>query len=310
MINTLKKIMVATDFTKEATPALKAAALIAESAEAELVAVHVLEKLDVKYNFLIADIDAKLKAEATKSLDEVVAKLGAKGKVKASTMVRTGAPFEEIASAAISAKADLLVVGCGLPMGKKGSRVGHFGPVANHLAHKLPLDILFARDGSEGPFKRIIAAVDFSRCSKDALERACSLAKACGSKTVTAVHAYSIPDQYYYTGHTRKEVKAQVLAYAEKEAADWMKTVETYGVKVQMVYVEGAPATAIVKEAVAREAQVVVIGTHGRTASSAVLLGNVAERVIRTAHCSVWAERVEGQSMTFAKAISRLMGLE
>jgi universal stress protein A len=49
----------------------------------------------------------------------------------------------------------------------------------------------------------------------------------------------------------------------------------------------GEATTAIVHEAEQRQADVIVMGTHGRTALKYMLLGSVAEKIVRRAHCPV-----------------------
>ena len=66
------------------------------------------------------------------------------------------------------------------------------------------------------------------------------------------------------------------------------------GIPVVIASAPGDPAEEIVRYATAHDIDLIVLGTHGRTGLSRVLLGSVAERVIRTAPCPVLA--VPGRS--------------
>lgn len=61
----------------------------------------------------------------------------------------------------------------------------------------------------------------------------------------------------------------------------------SHGFSVSHVFLEGDPAAEIVKHATAVGSDVIVLGTHGRTGADRLLLGSVAERVMRDAPCSV-----------------------
>jgi len=63
------------------------------------------------------------------------------------------------------------------------------------------------------------------------------------------------------------------------------------GVPVERVLMEGEPGEAILRAARERECDLIVMGTHGRTGLRHVLLGSVAERVVRKANCPVLTVR-------------------
>jgi nucleotide-binding universal stress UspA family protein len=139
------------------------------------------------------------------------------------------------------------------------------------------------------PYKHVVVPVDFSDPSKRALDEAIGLVGAFGAK-LTLVHVYE-PPGYAYAGMTyaavdlltpirdaAKQLLDETLAEARKRvpAAD-------------AVLRCGTPWYEIV--AVAKEvgADLVVMGTHGRTGLSHALLGSVAEKVLRHAEAPVLA---------------------
>ncbi|HEX2677096.1 MAG TPA: universal stress protein, partial [Polyangiales bacterium] len=69
------------------------------------------------------------------------------------------------------------------------------------------------------------------------------------------------------------------------------KLCQSHGVGARVDEVEGVPATAIVKVATDTKTDLVVMGTHGRTGLAHVVVGSVAERVVRLAPCPVLTVR-------------------
>jgi nucleotide-binding universal stress UspA family protein len=63
------------------------------------------------------------------------------------------------------------------------------------------------------------------------------------------------------------------------------------GARARGLLLEGMPSSEITRAAKAQHAGVIVMGTHGRTGFSRLLLGSVAERVVGTAHCPVMTVR-------------------
>ena len=130
---------------------------------------------------------------------------------------------------------------------------------------------------------RILVPVDFSEPSEVALSHAHSLATALGA-TITVCHVGETlnPDWFFDTALLERELIKQ----AQKQLS---KLVEKYceGMKVRTELRFGHPVETIVLAAQKLKADVIVVGTHGRTGVKHALLGSVAERVARQAPCPV-----------------------
>lgn len=144
-------------------------------------------------------------------------------------------------------------------------------------------------------YKRILCPVDFSTYSKAAMEEGASLAKGMGAE-LCLLHAYQNPAYVLpmsgYIGPTADmvtKIRQQLAQELEALAEPYRKQ----GIKTQALVLEGVPYTTIVDQAKEWHADLIVMGTHGRTGISHALAGSVAERVVRLAPCPVLVTRAE-----------------
>ena len=141
-------------------------------------------------------------------------------------------------------------------------------------------------------FQRILVPVDGSETSSKALVAALQLARESGGR-VRIVHA--LDELAYLTGYEYShEVLAQARAYANKVVDDAMAIAKASGVPADSRLLETPGrrlGDVVADEARAWEADLVVLGTHGRRGVSRVLLGSGAEQVIRMAPVPVLAVR-------------------
>lgn len=128
--------------------------------------------------------------------------------------------------------------------------------------------------------KRILCASDFSKASRPALKVALGLARVMKSRLVLC-HAYQV------TASMLQNLIGPVRADAERRLGALSRSARASGVSVTTRLVEGASAAAIVRAAKKERAGLIVLGTHGRTGLTRMLIGSVAERVVRTAPCPV-----------------------
>jgi nucleotide-binding universal stress UspA family protein len=129
-------------------------------------------------------------------------------------------------------------------------------------------------------FKHILVPTDFSETSNRALEGALVLASKFGSK-LTLMHAYTIPmDGYDYAQGLLWPIDDLARA-AKKELDRLLAKTKTRHANVDAVLVCGEPASKVT--AIAKEcgADLIVLGSHGRRGVSRLLLGSVAEKVVR-----------------------------
>lgn len=151
----------------------------------------------------------------------------------------------------------------------------------------------------------IVVSTDFSEVSYDALQHAHGIARADGA-TLALVHV--LPELSGADHQSMLEWlqdKAPKAASVEKLVRETLagKAAElaTDGVKVDTYLEEGEAHTAIVRRAEQLGAALVVVGSHGRTGIQRMLLGSVAERVVRFAHSPVLVARsgpLEGPVVT------------
>ncbi len=143
-------------------------------------------------------------------------------------------------------------------------------------------------------WKRICCPIDFSDASRAAMEVAADLARRHGAELVL-LHAYPIPGYTFPDGSVVASPKMmQDLAEgAERHLEEWRVEAERLvgAPRVTTAKAIGEPAAEIVAAAKANAIDLLVLGTHGRTGLEHALMGSVAERVVRKAHCPVLTVR-------------------
>lgn len=146
-------------------------------------------------------------------------------------------------------------------------------------------------------FQRITYASDFSPASLAAFPHALRLAQVMGAE-LTILHVLAPPrSPFVDAGYVPQEIWDQLDAGMRAHAADEMdrlvKQAADAGVRVTTALVDGGiPADEIVRAAKHTRADLLVLGTHGRTGVVRLVLGSVAARVVATASCPVLTVRV------------------
>lgn len=143
--------------------------------------------------------------------------------------------------------------------------------------------------------KRILAPVDFSKFSLDALRAGVDIARIRGAE-LTVLHVNeepSIPDAYGQASTVYanwKSVRGKLQEESQKEMEAMISEAEAdEGVKSLSVW--GDPANEILRLAESGNFDLIVMSTHGRTGLIRLLMGSVAEQVIRHASCPVFVVR-------------------
>jgi nucleotide-binding universal stress UspA family protein len=152
-------------------------------------------------------------------------------------------------------------------------------------------------------FKKILVPVDFSKHSREAVQTALSLAGHYGGG-VKLVHVfqpidYGMPEEFVLYSADQLN---RILASLEKDLALEAQAArgEAGSVPVTSVLLHGNVASEIVRCAKEEQADLIVMGTHGRTGVSHLMLGSVAEKVLRAAVCPVLTVRAESEATRVA----------
>jgi nucleotide-binding universal stress UspA family protein len=152
------------------------------------------------------------------------------------------------------------------------------------------LTALISAGGVMSPFKTIVVAVDFSQTTQDTIDAALDLAWL-HQGHVHLVHVVPDPFRLPYTieptGVNWTDVLRQWTDEARARLEQLVTNRVTEAVGLTRTIVSGTPATEIVRYARDCSADVIVLGSHGHGLMERLVLGSVAERVIRHATCSV-----------------------
>jgi nucleotide-binding universal stress UspA family protein len=144
---------------------------------------------------------------------------------------------------------------------------------------------------------RILVPVDFSEPSRAALDYAATLARTFGA-TLDVLHVWEAPSfaprasGMVSLSAGEPSLNELVQRNANEALDDFVEEARKRGISIQSARTEmGVPWHTIVNVAETGNYDLVVLGTHGRTGLPRVLLGSVAENVVRHAHCPVMTVR-------------------
>jgi nucleotide-binding universal stress UspA family protein len=141
--------------------------------------------------------------------------------------------------------------------------------------------------------KRILHPTDFSTASRAAFATAVTMARAERGE-LTLVHVLGPPPivgDGYIPPKTYERLAASGQAWARRQLDALLSKARKAGARARGLLVEGVAHEAIARAARATRADLIVMGTHGRTGVARFFLGSVAGRVLATAPCPVLTVR-------------------
>jgi nucleotide-binding universal stress UspA family protein len=286
----LKTVLVGIDFSVCSRAALAQAARLAGRNDADLHVFHVVEPLPSDSAAALTGSEAEFTEMLRLRSEGGMARLREEPGLPADAKLHTfvGPAIERTLDLVASTGADLLV------LGTRGSVGRGVGTLATKCVRKVPTKVMLVDEAAGGdPFETVLVCLDFSETSALALEQAVRIAVHDGSRLVAA-HVYYGPwHQLHYRAPTPEaspEFRAQYLRELNRNLEraldkhrDVLGTIEV-GVELceHPSYGEG-----IIELAGEIGADLVVLGTRGRTGLRYVLLGSTAERVLRSLPSSV-----------------------
>lgn len=142
-------------------------------------------------------------------------------------------------------------------------------------------------------FYRIVVPTDFSDCSGEAWSVAKRLGATSGSELILAHVLTEIPrfSEGFFVGESASKIEAAARKWAGASLQDLVAKARGEGLDARFALRTGVPHDEIVTLAHDERADLIVIGTHGRGGMSRMLLGSVADRVVRLAPCPVLTVR-------------------
>ncbi|GIL05741.1 MAG: universal stress protein [Betaproteobacteria bacterium] len=270
-----ERIMLATDGSEYSAGAERIALALAEQCGARLAIVSVVVS-NPEAEVVAPDMIRAAEEETRSTLAGVYERAVTRG-LAAETLAPRGIdPYTEIAAAAEAQRADVIVMG---RRGKRGLARRMLGDATSRMIGKAHCNVLVAPEGADFWRTRVLLATDGSRFS-DAAAVATAKIAALGRLPVTVISI------------VRESFTEQRAAEADEAAARVHAHLSARGLEVDKVVLRGDPAALIVETAAARAADLIVMGTHGRTGWERVLVGSVTVGVINETPLPVLAVKL------------------
>ncbi len=234
-------------------------------------------------------------------LSEAAARTSAAG-AQTTTMLLEGRPAVAIADYAKEAGVDAIVMGT---HGKSGLERMFLGSTAEGVLHLTTVPTFVVHQSDEASFApaalptvtefgRILVAVDDSDPSDGAIAFALDLAAATESTVLccNAIEHSQFFDKAARYGYNPGPLLSDLHAHAAELIETKTRSAKERGLTVTSIIVEGNAPDAILKAAADNDADLIVVGTHGRRGLQRLFIGSVAESVIRRSVLPVAVVRV------------------
>lgn len=280
----LSRILAATDLSARAEKAIARAVQLADEHRATLTILHVLPDA-------LGDEASKrqIVLQVEESLHRKVIKLSPHREKTVSIQVATGRASVEIIRRAREKAVDIILVGA---HGEQFINKLLFGRTAERIVRRGDRPVLVVKQRVRGPYRTVLVPTDFSDQSGQALELAMRVAP---SAKYLVLHAYQgIEQQLWRSDFPKRDILRYRREAAKKSREQLKHFIHQRGLDnrlfVRLVRYGRAPQ---VISSVARRLRpdLVAVGSAGRTGLPYVLLGSVAEHVLREVSCDVLVAR-------------------
>lgn len=280
----LQHVLVATDLSTRSDRAIARAAELAARFRARLTILHVIDE------DLPAPLLADEASDAQTALAEIAQAVQETHGLRVEIVVRAGHPAGAIAALAEEEGADLVVMGAH----RRRILADIFvGTTIERVIRSAKVPVLMANAASPAPHVAILAAIDFSDNSLHAVRTARALGLFEGAR-LTLLNAFTAPakdmmliagvEERLVHGHVSEEALA-----ARRELEAFRASLDLDPARVDLRIEEGAPESVVDGAIAETGADLLVIGTRGATGLDRVLMGSVADALLRTIEIDVLA---------------------
>lgn len=288
----IRNVLVPMDFSAPSLRALVFALPLIKHFGADLHLVHVFAT-DHPFSGLVGMPFVLPELEISRSIHEQLEDLARKYSIDSrpeNLHVVKGRAFEEICRVGRDTGIDLIIIAT---RGNTGVKHLALGSTAERVVRYSSCPVLVthgAKLSGELPgFRRILAPVDFSDCSMQGLAYAKAFARHFKSK-ITLLNSVHFP--YYvasdeYARYDLPRLMQHADIFARDQMRDLLEKTDWDGLEVETSLQTGHPGQQICEHARDSDVDLIVISTHGSTGLTHMVLGSVAEYVVRHAHCPV-----------------------
>lgn len=268
----MEKLLVATDGSVFSKSAVREAVNLAKICSGKLYVVSVV-KTNLEYESIVPQIVEKEEEKMRQHLESVKDRASKEGVDCEIISHRSEEPYQDIVDEAEKNQADMVIMGT---HGRTGLKRLMMGSVTAKVIGHATCNVLVVPLDAKIECGNILVATDGSKYSEAAASEAIGIAKRCGGSLIVISVASS---------------DAEILS-AEDYVKEVSELAEKEGIKTDGLAVKGIPYKAIVDASKRKRADLIVVGSHGRTGLERLLMGSVTERVIGHSESAVLVVRV------------------
>lgn len=280
----MRSLVVATDFSTRSDRAIRRGILLAKASDADLTLVHAVDDDQPQHLIELETAEAKRLLEAqTGTLRKVDG-------IDASYRVVLGDPFTSIADVAKEYASDLLIVG---PHRRQILKDMFVGTTAERITRTSLVPVIMANAVPASPYRHILVAVDMSENSAAAVSLAAQMDW--GVKPALSIyHAYDAPERAMRGSFALSESDiqrylAEANARARAKLSAFLQRLKVRPIRQIVEMINTEPATMVRQAARHADADLIVIGRQGSSGLPKLMLGSVAESVLRSSEVDVLA---------------------
>ena len=303
-MNNFKRILVGLDLSEMDQTLIHIVQYLAGILELEKVYfMHVAKSLEIpknmieKYPDLMAPVDEAIKREIQQTVDSL---LVTNPSFEYAIEVKEGNASDQILRWSDIKEVDLMLLGKKLSLKGKGILPGKLVK----LGH---CSVMFIPETMKPEINKVLAPIDFSKNSRHIIDVASHIADKAKAEIVLQ-HSYSVPTGYHAAGKSYEEFAELMRIHAKEDLMELLG--QDHYALGKMIYTldeDGDAARQIEKVANEQKADLVVVGSQGRSGLASILLGSVAEKVAKGNHkYSILIVKNHKENMGFFEALMRV----
>jgi universal stress protein E len=273
----LRKILLATDFSKSSENTVEMSIKLAKTFDAEIILLHVLP-VEAEIESIKELLNLAVKTRFNRLKEKIIRS----GIRTPESFVKFGSAFNEIVRIADYKNVNIIVMGSGKDVENSSYKLSTTTAKVISKTHK---PVWVVKAGAKLKIKKILCPIDFSEPSKRALDNAIHLARRFGAE-INMMSVFEPIDVHTEELDFICEQNDQLLEDYFIKFDEFLNDFNLKNITAKKTHKSGVPYANILMTIAKYKPDLLIIGTTGKTGLAKILIGSVTEKVIREVPCS------------------------